>query len=181
MTAPAPAATSWRRWLGTLRAQKRGRWLVDVLVVIVVIATVGAWQTRDLHSGKVPAFTLPTLAGGTLSSAQLAGTPTLLVFWAPWCGVCRLESQNLSWLQSLVGARAKVVSIAVQYDQLSEVHAYVREREVDYPVLLGGRDMARTFGVRGYPTLFFLDAHGQIKRSAVGYTTTLGLFWRLLL
>jgi thioredoxin-related protein len=95
--------------------------------------------------------------------------------------VCRVESQNVSWLQALVGARAKVLSIAVQYDRPSQVTAYVGAQGVDYPVLLGGRDTAARFAVHAYPTLLFLDDQGAIKRASVGYTTTLGMLWRLLL
>lgn len=167
--------------LTALRARRWVRWSLDVLLLLVLVVAVGAFQTRKLPTGKPPSFTLPLLSGGTFSTGQLAGSPTLLVFWAPWCGVCRVESQNLSWLQALVGERAKVISVAVQYDSLSEVNAYVAAQEVDYPVLLGGRDSAAHFGVHAYPTVFFLDARGTIKRAAVGYTTTPGLLWRLLL
>lgn len=164
-----------------MRESRLARWSLDGLLLLVMLAAVGAWQARGLPSGKAPAFALPALAGGTVASAELAGSPTLLAFWAPWCGVCRAESQNLSWLQSLLGKRAKVISIASQYDQLSEVQAYVSEQGVDYPVLLGGRSVARSFEVHAYPTLFFLDANGEIKHAAVGYTTLLGMLWRLLL
>jgi thiol-disulfide isomerase/thioredoxin len=105
----------------------------------------------------------------------------LIVFWAPWCGVCRLESQNVSWLRSLVGTRAKVISIAAHYEAREQVDAFVREHEVDYPVLLGGREASRRFRVRAYPTLFFIAPDGEIKRAAVGYTTLFGLLWRLFL
>ncbi|MFM9136086.1 MAG: TlpA family protein disulfide reductase, partial [bacterium] len=35
-----------------------------------------------------PAFSAPTLDGGFLSDADVAGRPTVMWFWAPWCGVC---------------------------------------------------------------------------------------------
>jgi thiol-disulfide isomerase/thioredoxin len=162
--------------------RKTGRaWLREGLFLLAVVVAIGAYQTRELPSGKVPSFALPTLSGGVFSDRQLAGTPTVLVFWAPWCGVCRFESQNVSWLKVLVGDHAKVISIAAQYDDRAEVEAFVRERAVDYPVLLGGRAVSRRFGVRAFPTLFFLGEDGQIKRAAVGYTTMFGLLWRLFL
>lgn len=162
------------------RKTARG-WLFEALFVIAAVAAIGAFQARNLPAGKAPSFALPALAGGTFSDRQLAGSPTVLVFWAPWCSVCRFESQNVSWLHTLVGERAKVISIAAQYARQSEVEAFAREREVDYPVLLGGRTVSRRFGVRAFPTLFFLDQDGQIKHAAVGYTTMFGLLWRLFL
>ncbi len=149
--------------------------------MLLALAAISAYQSRGLALGKLPELTLPTLAGEHFSTAALAGRPALVALWAPWCGVCRLESQNVSWLRSLVGSRAEVISIAVQYDSRTEVDAFVREHAVDYPVLLGGRESARRLHVRAYPTLLFIAPDGEIKHAAVGYTTMFGLLWRLFL
>lgn len=146
---------------------------------MLVVWGVNAWQTRNLQQGETPGFSLQRLDGGLVNNDSLRGKPTMLVFWAPWCGVCRASSQNVSWVQSWVGDRAQVLSIASQYTSEAEVRRYVAEQDVDYPVLLGGRETARAFGVRAYPTVFFLDEEGAITRSVVGYTTTLGMYLRL--
>lgn len=162
-----------RRWV---------RWGMDLLLVGVVLIGVGAYQTRGhVRDLPLPALTLERLDGVPLALDALSGKPTLLAFWAPWCGVCRTESSNLSWAQKLVGDRANVISVAVSYDDLSQVRAYVAEQEVDYPVLLGGDSLAARLKVSAYPTVYFLDAQGRVKSSAVGYTTTLGLLVRLFL
>lgn len=153
---------------------------MDGAIVIAIFMAVSLWQTRSHLRGEAPGFTLATLDGGTVSTESLAGKPALVVFWAPWCGVCRLESRNVSWVRSLVGTSASVVSVASEYDDLGEVRAYVAEQNVDYPVLLGGRATARAFQVHAFPTVFFLDSEGRITGSVVGYTTTLGLLARLL-
>lgn len=170
----------WSQVLTRLRRIPRA-WLLEGAVVLLVLVAVSAYQSRGLAGGKLPALTLPTLTGEPFSTAALAGRPALIALWAPWCGVCRLESQNVSWLRSLVGARAEVISIAMQYDSRTEVEAFVREHAVDYPVLLGGRESARRLRVRAYPTLLFLAPDGEIKHAAVGYTTMFGLLWRLFL
>ena len=41
--------------------------------------------------------------------------------------------------------------------------------------------IARSFGVRAFPTSFFVDGEGQIQAREVGYTSTLGLRGRLWL
>ena len=74
-----------------------------------------------------------------------------------------------------------MISVASSYRTLAEVRAYVAEHDVDYPVLLDDAGLARRLGVRAFPTAFVVDGRGQIVRAVTGYTTTLGLLWRLLL
>ena len=166
--------------LRTLRSRRAVRLAMDGLVLIVIFFAVSLWQTRSHLRGDAPAFSLRTLDGATVSTESLAGKPVLLAFWAPWCGVCKVESRNISWVKSLVGERAHVVSVASEYENLGEVRGYVADQSVDYPVLLGGRKTARDFQVAAFPTVFFLDAEGRITGSVVGYTTTGGLLMRLL-
>jgi thiol-disulfide isomerase/thioredoxin len=171
----SPAALRAGHWRRALR------WGFELALLAAAFVAIDAWQTRELPRGPAPHFTLRAIDGGSFDSAKLAGAPTLLLFWAPWCGVCRAQSQNVSWLQSLSGARTRVISVAASYRSVAEVRAYMSAQAVDYPVLLGDRAALRSFGVRGFPTAFFLDAQGKIVRSTTGYTTTPGLLWRALL
>jgi len=57
----------------------------------------------------------------------------------------------------------------------------VRDHGVDYPVLLGDDALLRALRVEAFPTTYFLDAQGRVRRSASGYTTTLGLLARIVL
>ena len=92
----------------------------------------------------------------------------------------RHVQRNLGQHDLRVGSRAHVYSVASAYDSPSQVQRYVSEKSVDYPVLLGGDDLASSYRVEAYPTLYFLDSNGRIKHSAVGYTSTAGLLLRLL-
>jgi thiol-disulfide isomerase/thioredoxin len=163
----------------------RARWrslTIDVAVIVALLAGIGLWRTWNHPRGPAPKLTLPVLDGGSLALSTLAGRPTLLVFAAPWCGVCKATAQNVRWLQGLAGDRIGVVAIVSAYDDEASVRAYVAEHGPPGPVLLDRQGMAaQAFGVTAFPTFFFLDGSGEITGSTVGYTTTAGLLARLFL
>lgn len=160
---------------------KKVRFALELGALMLVAALIGLWQTRGHLTGPAPAFTLETLDGQTLGLESLKGKPALIAFWAPWCGVCKVESRNFSWAKKVIGDRAHVISVASAFDHVAEVQGYVKDQGVDYPVLLDRADLSQKFKVEAYPTVYFLDGEGNVKRSAVGYTTTGGLLLRLIL
>lgn len=156
------------------------RWVFDLSVMLALVLAVGAFQTRNHVRGPVPDYTFSTLEQGTVTLASLTGKPTVLAVWAPWCGVCKAESGNVSRARAWLGERANVVSVATAYNDVSEVKQYMAAQGVDYPVLLADDDFAQLMHVEAFPTVFVLDAQGRIVSSVQGYTTTLGLIWRAL-
>jgi peroxiredoxin len=173
---------NWTVRYRRIRQRRWVRWGIDLAMLAAIVLGIGAWQTRShLSGGQAPDAVLTTLAGERVSLDSLRGKPVVLAFSAPWCTVCAAESQNLSWVRSVVGDRARVVSIAASFEDVAQVRAYVRDRGVDYPVLLGDDALMRAFHVEAFPTVYFLDAHGRVHGSATGYTTTFGLLARLFL
>jgi peroxiredoxin len=171
---------TWEAWQ---RARQRWwvRWGVDLAVAALLFIGVMAWQTRHLPGAGTPApdFQLRTLAGEQVRLSELRGKPVVLAFWAPWCGVCKAESSTLSALRGMVGERAHVLTVAVAYEDEADVRRFVREQGADYPVLLGNDALSRSFQVDRFPTTFILSSEGHIEQATVGYTTRLGLLWRL--
>ncbi len=158
------------------------RWAMDGVLVLGAVAAIGAWQTRGhLPSGSAPQMTLPALDGPPVSLASFAGKPTLLVVWAPWCGVCAMDAPNVNRAAQWLEGRANVVWIASAYDDVGQVRAFVQRHGVRGPVLLDDGALSRQLRADMFPTLYFLGADGRVKRTAVGYTTTLGLVARLWL
>ncbi|MGV3623493.1 MAG: TlpA family protein disulfide reductase [Archangium sp.] len=170
------------RWWQSAREKYRSsrvfRWAVDLTAIAVVISAIGAFQTRNHPRGAAPAYEFTTLEGSRVSMASLKGKPTLLAVWAPWCGVCKAESGNVSRVHKWLGSQANVVSVATGFNDVREVHGYMENQGVDYPVLLARDDFQRTMNIEAFPTVFVLDSQGRIVNSIQGYTTTLGLLWR---
>ena len=166
----SPATREKRSW---------PRWLSSLLALGVLALTVQWWQTRDLAGIPAP------LLRGVLSDGRefdladyRGGRPVLVHFWAEWCPVCRAEEGTIDDLAE----DYPVFTVATQSGDAERINTYLRERELDFPVLvdesgnLGGR-----WGIRGIPSSFIIDADGRIASASTGYTTSVGLRVRLWL
>jgi peroxiredoxin len=157
------------------------RWAMDLSVFALIFLAIMAFQTRHLLESGVPApeFTLRTVDGEVVRLADLEGKPTLLYFWAPWCGVCKVQSPTLSSFPKSRGEHVDVYGIVVDYGSVDELKAYIEREQIEYPVLLGTWEAAQYYKVGSFPTLYFLDEKNEIRRTVIGYTTGLGLRARL--
>lgn len=167
----------WSRW----RQKRWFRWTVDILFFTGIFALVMTFQTWDhVDRGEPsPAFALSTLDGQTVDSESLRGKPTVLFFWAPWCGVCEADAHNIADLQEALGDEINVISVALAYETVESVEEFVEENGVIGPVLMGNRGTSRDFEIDSFPTIYILDEKGHVANSIVGYTTELGLRFRL--
>lgn len=148
--------------------------------MLALVLAVGAYQTRNHPRGPAPEVSLRTLDGAPTALSAWRGRTTVVEVWAPWCTVCKVQTDNLARARRWLGARAQVISVAAAYEDVADVRRAVRAQRLDVPVLLGDDAFTRRMGVRAFPTVYVLDAQGRVVSSAQGYTTTLGLVLRAL-
>lgn len=143
-------------------------------------ATPPTMEVRGTAPGLLaPDFALPFLpadpsaAPAMLTSADLAGAPTVLSFWTTWCPYCRRQTPILvDAYQRYTDQGLRFVGVNVKEDA-ALVRAYVAENQIPYAIVLDGDGaVAEEFMVRGFPTTYFLDADGRVVARHVGQLTT---------
>ncbi len=158
----------WRTWL---------EWAFTLGVLAFAVHRLGpqlgalAGVGPDL--GRAPDFTVVTLDGDTLRSAELEGQVVVVNFWATWCGPCRLEMPSL---QSLHEDRADegvvVIGLSTDVGSAEPIRAYAEELDITFPVARATNDHRRAFGgIQGIPTTFLIDRTGVVRHRVVGYFT----------
>ena len=154
---------------------------MDGLIFLAVLMVVMSFQARHLISSgeAAPNFTLKDMDGTERALSDYRGEKVLLAFWSPWCGVCGMEMSNLQALHESDGV--KVVTVALGYERLEDVENFIAEHDVKFPVLLGNRETQQAYHIKSFPTLYVVDADGEIEHSVVGYTTEMGLRMRTIL
>lgn len=158
------------------RLRRARRWGMEIAFALAAIFAVRAYLARDVATGSAPAFASHGLQGERLAIADLKGRPALVHFWATWCPICKAEQGTI---QSLAADHA-LITVAMQSGDADTVADYVRKEAWPVPIVVDEEGaLARAYGVRGVPTTFVLDRHGNIRFVEIGYTTEIGLRLRL--
>lgn len=100
------------------------------------------------------------------------GKVVLLNFWATWCGPCRAEMPLLDRVYQERKADGLVV-LAVNFDEPRDaVEDFRDELQLSFPILLDpGAEVQKLYRVLAYPTSFWVDREGVIRRVYVGVMT----------
>ncbi len=153
-----------------------------IAVGAVVVAALGALLYLTLRPAPVkpvPEFELPMLRGGSLSSAELRGSPVVLNFFASWCEPCKKELPEFTAAaRQLAG---KVAFIGVNSKEITAPAGVALARSMG--LAEAGITLARDVGpgssalhdryeVRNaMPITAFYDAAGKLKYVAPGQLT----------
>jgi len=112
-------------------------------------------------------FTSTTMAGENFEGTTLAGKPTVLWFWAPWCSTCRGQIAGVSSLAAAHPNDLNVVGVG-SLDDPTAIADFAGEVSPEVTVLSDDDGAVwRHFGVTAQSTYLVLDKNG--KQMASGY------------
>ncbi len=123
---------------------------------------------KDRHDA--PDFALKDADGKTVHLSDYRGKVVLLDFWATWCGPCRIEVPWFTELQRQNKDKGfEVLGVAMDDEGWQAVKPFVAELKINYRVVIGNDDTARSYGgVDALPTTFLIDREGKIAAIHIG-------------
>lgn len=147
------------------------RTLVSLLLLACLTACGNNAPPASLNTGMAaPTFETRTPDGQAVSfPAQFTGRPVVIRFWADWCKFCESEMRAIGPLiNEHSGKGLAILAVNVGQDPAT-VTAYMKKLGVSYPAILDEKaNIAKSYGVAGLPTSFFIDAQGIVQSKTVG-------------
>lgn len=156
------------------RPPKKHPWplvLPAVLFALGLTACDSGTPAVQLNIGQpAPGFQTYAVDGSPVQfPAASLGKPLVIRFWADWCRYCEGEMKAIeSVYQRHRSQGLQVLAINAGQDK-STVATFMKKIGISYPALLDEQSkIARSFGVVGLPTTYFVDAKGIVRGKIVG-------------
>ncbi|MDR2463334.1 MAG: TlpA family protein disulfide reductase [Verrucomicrobiales bacterium] len=128
--------------------------------------------TPSIAPRPAPNFSIQTIDGKPLNSANLKGKIVLLNFWSVWSPTCAREIPDLRQLRDSFDngqEHIAIVGICVESNNLDDLASFMQEIGIDYPVSLQENDFAGPFGgIDAIPSTFVIDPGWNIVNRYTG-------------
>jgi peroxiredoxin len=150
----------------------------SLLVAIVLTAALAITYSRSAGGSMAgakdrkaaPDFALKDARGADVKLSDYRGKVVLLNFWATWCGPCKVEIPWFVDFEDKFRDRGfAVIGVSMDEDGWQAVKPYIREKSVNYRVVLGTDAIAKSYGgIESLPTTLLIDRDGRIAAEHVG-------------
>jgi peroxiredoxin len=117
-----------------------------------------------------PDFVLTGMSGASVKLSDYKGKVVLLNFWATWCGPCKAEIPWFVEFEKLYKDRGfAILGVSMDEDGWQAVQPFVKQRAINYPVMIGNDRIAQLFGgIDSLPSTFLIDRDGRIASMHLG-------------
>ena len=116
-------------------------------------------------------FASTTLDGKTFKGESLADKPSVLWFWAPWCGTCQGQAAQTAKLAAKYKGKVNFVGVA-GLDKTAPIRGFVKEQKIgNFPHLNDQKGAVwKKFGVSQQSSYVMLDKDGKTVSKGVATT-----------
>ncbi|MBY0124521.1 TlpA disulfide reductase family protein [Bacillus sp. S/N-304-OC-R1] len=119
-----------------------------------------------------PDFELSDISGKTVKLSDYKGKKVLLNFWATWCPPCKSEMPHMEKLHNKYkNDRFEILAVNVTTSEKNRnnVDQFVEDYKLTFTVPLDENGKVfQQYGIMAYPTSFFIDSDGVIRKKVLG-------------
>ena len=140
------------------------------LAMLMLLAAASTAVRADSHLAD---FALPDVDGQVHRLSDHRGKWVVINFWATWCGPCMVEIPELMEFHERHKDDDAIV-IGVNFEQIEppDLVKFIAEMGINYLVVRAGDKPILPFEpLKGLPSTFFVDPHGEYVASHVGPVT----------
>lgn len=114
-------------------------------------------------------FTLPAIAGGTITLSDLRGKIVLLNFWTTWCPACREEMPLLQAAYAEKESSGLIVLAVNIKESRAVVEKFIKDNGYTFLVALDqSGKVSEQYNVYYIPHTVIIDREGIVRRIKVG-------------
>lgn len=156
------------------------KYIKEIVTFFIILAVasnlISIYKSQDVNKTPLSIESLRLIDNKTYDIKN-STKPILIHFWATWCPTCKMEASNIETLSKYF----EVITIAVKSGSDNEIKKWMSEKGYDYNVVNDNDGVLSShFGVMAFPTTFIYDKEKKLRFSEVGYSSTLGLWLRML-
>ncbi|MFC1666497.1 TlpA family protein disulfide reductase [Candidatus Omnitrophota bacterium] len=137
--------------------------MLAVISLAINLAFTSGVYSQEAQYKKAIDFTLEAISGEEIIlSDLLKERKAVLVFWATWCPHCRKEMPHVEAFYKENKDKIAVVGVNSGESKV-KVSKFIQEAGISYPIGLDlDTGVARSYGVRGIPTIIAINKDWQI-------------------
>ena len=109
-----------------------------------------------------PDIVVTDLEGNNKQLSEYFGKPTIMVFWATWCGYCKDELPALEMLKEKYGDNLTILALNGG-DSAEDIKDFMEENNYTFETVMVGIEESIKFDAQSIPVTAILDSEGTIE------------------
>lgn len=121
---------------------------------------------------SAPDFTVYDKNNKEVNLSDFRGKPTIVNFWASWCGPCKMEMPDFEEKYRALGNEINFLMVNMTDGSRETVKIasnFIKKEDYTFPVYFDTKsDAAITYSVYSLPTTYFIDSDGYVVAQSTG-------------